>query len=158
EFPIEIAIARVELPGQPVFTAYVRDISDRRVAEEMQKRTEEELKHQALHDSLTGLPNRSLFLDRIEHGIRIARRGGSLLAVAILDLDRFKEINDTLGHQSGDRVLQKVGQRLLSTLRESDTVARLGGDEFGIIFSVSSRSDAVEAMTRMQGVFSQPIA
>jgi diguanylate cyclase (GGDEF)-like protein len=91
------------------------------------------LKHQALHDSLTGLPNRALLQDRLDHGIHLAHRNRSSLTVMLLDLDRFKEINDTLGHHVGDRVLQVIGERLAGTLRESDTVARLGGDEFAII-------------------------
>jgi diguanylate cyclase (GGDEF)-like protein len=91
------------------------------------------LEHQALHDSLTGLPNRALLLDRLAHGIHAAHRDGSKLAIMLLDLDRFKEINDTLGHHVGDRVLQNISKRLASTVRESDTVSRLGGDEFAII-------------------------
>jgi diguanylate cyclase (GGDEF)-like protein/PAS domain S-box-containing protein len=150
EFPIELAITRVDLPGLPVFTAYLRDITDRKRAEEIQKHVEEELKHQALHDSLTGLPNRALFHARGRHAIELARREGSQLAVAIIDLDRFKEINDTLGHQSGDHVLDKLGARLEQCLRESDTVARLGGDEFGVLFPCASRSAAVEVVEKVQ--------
>jgi diguanylate cyclase (GGDEF)-like protein/PAS domain S-box-containing protein len=150
EFPIELAITRVDLPGPPVFTAYVRDITDRKRAEEMHKQVEEELKRQALHDSLTGLPNRTLFHARGRHAIELARREASLLAVAIIDLDRFKEINDTLGHQSGDHVLDKVGGLLQRCLRESDTVARLGGDEFGVLFPCASRSAAIEVVEKIQ--------
>ncbi len=91
------------------------------------------LEHQALHDSLTGLPNRALFQDRLEQAINIAHRQNSNVAVMLLDLDRFKEINDTLGHPIGDLVLQEIGTRLDTCLRTSDTVARLGGDEFAVI-------------------------
>ncbi|MEE8379001.1 MAG: EAL domain-containing protein, partial [Gammaproteobacteria bacterium] len=91
------------------------------------------LEHQALHDSLTGLPNRALFQDRLEQAINIAHRQNSNVAVMLLDLDRFKEINDTLGHPVGDLVLQEIGSRLGACLRTSDTVSRLGGDEFAII-------------------------
>jgi diguanylate cyclase (GGDEF)-like protein/PAS domain S-box-containing protein len=150
EFPIELAITRVDLPGPPVFTAYVRDITERQQAEEMQRHVEEELKHQALHDALTGLPNRALFHARGRHSIELARREGTQLAVAIIDLDRFKEINDTLGHQSGDRVLDEVGGRLQRCLRESDTVARLGGDEFGVLFPCASPSAAVAVVEKVQ--------
>jgi diguanylate cyclase (GGDEF)-like protein/PAS domain S-box-containing protein len=150
EFPIELAITRVDLPGHPVFTAYVRDITERKRAEELQKHVEEELTRQALHDSLTALPNRTLFHARGRHAIELARREGSLLAVAIIDLDRFKEINDTLGHQSGDHVLEEVGGRLQRCLRESDTVARLGGDEFAVLFPCASRSAAVEVVEKIQ--------
>jgi diguanylate cyclase (GGDEF)-like protein len=89
--------------------------------------------HQALHDALTGLPNRELFRDRIDQAIRASRRSGEPAGVMIMDLDHFKEINDTLGHHHGDLLLQEVSRRLMATLRDSDTVARLGGDEFGVL-------------------------
>ena len=92
-----------------------------------------ENEHQALHDALTGLPNRTLFRDRLQQSIRTAKRDGGCVGVMIMDLDRFKEINDTLGHHNGDLVLQQVGSRLRETLRESDTIARLGGDEFAVL-------------------------
>ncbi|WP_455221597.1 putative bifunctional diguanylate cyclase/phosphodiesterase [Kaarinaea lacus] len=92
-----------------------------------------ELEHQALHDSLTNLPNRTLLQDRMEQAINVARRDHKFLTLLMLDLDRFKEINDTLGHHVGDTVLKEVGQRLLVTLRQIDTVARLGGDEYAIL-------------------------
>jgi diguanylate cyclase (GGDEF)-like protein len=91
------------------------------------------LEHQALTDALTGLPNRALLEDRLEQAIHLAHRHDTEMALLLLDLDRFKDINDTLGHQVGDYVLQVIGQRLLDCLFESDTVARLGGDEFAII-------------------------
>src|SRR4051794_27368739 len=89
--------------------------------------------HQALHDALTGLPNRELFRDRIDQAIRTSRRSGEAAVVMIMDLDHFKEINDTLGHHYGDLLLQEVSRRLMAALRDSDTVARLGGDEFGVL-------------------------
>jgi diguanylate cyclase (GGDEF)-like protein len=100
--------------------------------------------HQALHDALTGLPNRELFRDRIEHAIRSSsRRAGEASVVMIMDLDHFKEINDTLGHHYGDLLLQEVARRLQQALRDSDTVARLGGDEFGVLLpSVAKQQDA----------------
>jgi len=98
--------------------------------------------HQALHDALTGLPNRTLFLDRVTQAIRSAHREGHAVAVMIIDLDRFKDINDTLGHHLGDLVLQQVGHRLQENLRESDTIARLGGDEFAVLVP---KVDAVAA-------------
>ncbi len=91
------------------------------------------LEHQAMHDALTGLPNRVLLLDRLEQGMHLARRQETDLLFILMDLNRFKEINDTLGHPVGDQVLQQLGQRLTRNLRESDTVARLGGDEFAIL-------------------------
>ena len=89
--------------------------------------------HQALHDALTGLPNRELFRDRIDQAIRAGRRNSDSAVVMIMDLDHFKEINDTLGHHMGDLLLQEVARRLKRALRDSDTVARLGGDEFGVL-------------------------
>jgi len=88
---------------------------------------------QALHDPLTGLPNRTLFRDRVHQSIKLARRNKSVLAVMLLDLDRFKEINDTLGHHYGDLLLQQIGPRLTKLLRDTDSVARLGGDEFAVL-------------------------
>jgi len=92
-----------------------------------------ENEHQALHDSLTGMPNRMLFQHRLVDAIDEARRAGGKLAVMLLDLDHFKEINDTLGHHFGDLLLQEIGPRLSSVLREGDLMARLGGDEFGVV-------------------------
>jgi diguanylate cyclase (GGDEF)-like protein len=116
-----------------------------------------EIEHQALHDSLTGLPNRLLFGDRVGQALLAARREGTGFAILLIDLDRFKEINDTLGHQSGDRVLEEVAERLRRTLRESDTVARLGGDEFALLARMTS--DARGALTvadRLHHALSRP--
>ncbi|HEX6024182.1 MAG TPA: diguanylate cyclase, partial [Solirubrobacter sp.] len=99
--------------------------------------------HQALHDALTGLPNRELFRDRIDQVVRRGKRTGEHAVVMIMDLDHFKEINDTLGHHMGDLLLEEVARRLKSALRDSDTVARLGGDEFGVLLPrVESPRDA----------------
>ena len=98
------------------------------------------LEFQAMHDSLTGLPNRALFQDRLEQAINLAERDKSCVSILLLDLDRFKDINDTLGHSIGDRVLRRIAKRLEKSLRSSDTVARLGGDEFSILTSYNNRS------------------
>ncbi|MDQ1436832.1 MAG: hypothetical protein QOK43_461 [Acidimicrobiaceae bacterium] len=95
-------------------------------------------KHQALHDALTDLPNRRLFRDRVNQAVVNARRANRPVAVMIIDLDRFKEVNDTLGHHIGDILLQLVATRLQSTLREGDTIARLGGDEFAVLLPMVS--------------------
>ena len=89
--------------------------------------------HQSVHDALTGLPNRVLFRERVEQAIHAGRRSDRGCSVMLMDLNHFKEINDTLGHHQGDRLLQEVAARLRGTLRASDTVARLGGDEFGVL-------------------------
>jgi len=103
-----------------------------RMREQIHQR-QKALEYQALHDSLTGLPNRALLNDRLEHAINIANRDETGITFMLIDLDRFKEINDTLGHQVGDHLLSEIGTRLASCMRKSDTVARLGGDEFAII-------------------------
>jgi diguanylate cyclase (GGDEF)-like protein/PAS domain S-box-containing protein len=103
-----------------------RDVTDR-------KALEEELAHQAFHDSLTGLSNRAVFRDRVDHALARSARLGTPLTVLLLDLDGFKTINDSLGHEAGDELLIAVAARILACGRESDTVARLGGDEFGIL-------------------------
>ncbi len=99
-------------------------------------------KHQALHDALTNLPNRRLFRDRVEQALLAARRSKESVGVMIIDLDRFKEVNDTLGHHIGDLVLQHVAVRLQSMIREGDTIARLGGDEFAILLPVVTGEEA----------------
>ncbi|HEX4649675.1 MAG TPA: EAL domain-containing protein, partial [Steroidobacteraceae bacterium] len=103
-----------------------RDISDRKVLEE-------QLRQMAFHDPLTLLANRNLFRDRVQHALTLAQRQGNSVAVMFLDLDNFKNINDSLGHDAGDRLLRTVAQRIAATSRTSDTVARLGGDEFAVL-------------------------
>ena len=104
-----------------------RDIGDR-------KQTEAKLQHDALHDVLTGLPNRALFLDRLTLALsRRSRRRDQSCGVLFLDLDRFKEINDTLGHAAGDVLLVAVADRLRASLRPQDSACRLGGDEFAVL-------------------------
>ncbi len=107
------------------------------------------LEYQALHDALTGLPNRSLLLDRLQHSILAVKRKNQSLALLMLDLDRFKEVNDTLGHDTGDRLLMEVGARLLDTLRDTDTIARLGGDEFCILLPESDVTVAQHIAARI---------
>lgn len=113
--------------------------------------------YRALHDPLTGLPNRSLFKEEAERAIRSARRRGSLVAFLLMDLDRFKEINDTLGHHQGDQLLQMIGPRLAAVLREHDMVARLGGDEFAVLLPrVTSASQAADVAARLAATFDEP--
>ena len=118
----------------------------------------QENEHLALHDTLTGLPNRNLFRDRTEQAVRAARRDGDSVALLLIDLDRFKEVNDTLGHRNGDEMLVEVGERLRRSVREIDTVARLGGDEFGVVLSrVRSVDDAVALGEKLRFAISEPM-
>ena len=112
--------------------AVARELRDAELRQE-QKRTERAIQHLAYYDTLTDLPNRTLLQDRLQQAILSARRDGKSLALLVMDLDRFKEINNILGHHYGDLVLQQVGPRLREVLRESDTIARLGGDEFAVL-------------------------
>jgi diguanylate cyclase (GGDEF)-like protein len=109
-------------------------VAERQVEEiRARKHTEEQLTHQALHDPLTDLPNRTLLLDRLQQAVALGRRNRAPVALLFLDLDGFKEVNDTYGHLRGDALLVEVGRRLRRSLRASDTVARLGGDEFALV-------------------------
>ena len=134
----------------PLFYGVFLDVSDR-------KRMEAELERLALFDPLTGLPNRALFADRLSHAL-VARAEGSTTAVYFLDLDRFKRINDSLGHAAGDEVLGEVARRLEQALRPEDTVARFGGDEFTILCeSVGGVLEAVGVADRLQRPLADPI-
>jgi diguanylate cyclase (GGDEF)-like protein len=120
--------------------------------------TRNDLHHQARHDSLTALPNRALFLERLDHAISRARRRGSSLAVLYLDLDGFKAVNDTFGHEAGDELLIRVAERLRHSTREEDTVARLGGDEFAILLEEADAEGAADAADRLGRAFEAPLS
>ena len=120
------------------------------------KLIQDRLSHQALHDSLTGLPNRALLLDRLDQVLRVAHREHTTFALCLLDLDRFKEVNDTLGHQCGDRLLQEVAIRVRSVLRDSDTVARLGGDEFAVLLPGACLEGATATVVRIKHALEKP--
>ena len=117
---------------------------------------EEQIRHQGSHDSLTGLPNRRLFLDHLALWIASAKRRGTLVGMAMMDLDRFKEVNDTLGHSLGDDLLVEIGRRLQQTIRGSDIVARLGGDEFAVMFESTAPASAVELAQRIGRALDTP--
>ena len=125
-YPVEVRLHLSRTESPPVFVAIIQDITER-----MQAR--ERLQHLAQHDALTELPNRALLLDRLKQSLARARWQERLVAVLFIDLDRFKTINDTLGHEVGDRLLQQLGERFNRNVREGDTVARFGGDEFVIL-------------------------
>jgi diguanylate cyclase (GGDEF)-like protein len=121
------------------------------------RRRERDLHHLAYHDSLTGLPNRALFQQRIEQALSQASVRGTTVAIMCLDLDHFKNVNDTLGHPAGDALLKIIADRLSACFRESDTVARLGGDEFGIILTDLSRAETATMVAwRLLDVVAQP--
>jgi diguanylate cyclase (GGDEF)-like protein len=144
--PLDIGLLQVRL-----------GIAERLVAEiERRKAAEEALQHQSFHDALTGLPNRTLLHDRLRQAILKAQRTYEPLALLVMDIDRFADINDTLGHHFGDVVLQHFGQRLLETMRTSDSVARLGGDEFAILAQAADDEGALRLAKRVLDAMEQP--
>ncbi len=124
--PVEVLSRTIAYRGEPAQVLAVRDIRERRAAETR-------IRHLAHHDGLTGLANRTLFGEQFALALRLSQRSGNQVAVLCLDLDRFKAVNDTLGHAAGDRLLQQVAERLREVTRTSDTVARVGGDEFIVL-------------------------
>ena len=141
----------------------ILDITDQVLAEQDRDRAEQALRqqaeinrHQALHDALTGLPNRVLFQDRVRLATLAAQRGRGELAVLVMDLNRFKEINDTLGHAAGDRFLVEAASRLTRTLRGADSIARLGGDEFAMLLQNTGPDSVAAAAERIVEAFDAP--
>lgn len=152
-FFAEIVIVRSDRPGvkSEGFHLFMKDISER-------KWLETRIEHQAFHDSLTGLPNRAKFMDRLGHAIQRSKRRESGLAVLFMDLDNFKIINDSLGHDAGDQLLIAIAQRLEGCLRDEDTIARLGGDEFTVLLEDLEGIDyALEVAGRIVETLSSPI-
>jgi diguanylate cyclase (GGDEF)-like protein/PAS domain S-box-containing protein len=146
---VRVSISKIpDTSGRPVRAAgIIQDITAR-------KKAEEHIRHMANHDELTGLPNRRLFYDLINFKMIEARRNKIKFAILFLDLDRFKEINDTLGHEAGDELLKAAGARLRSTIRESDLIARMGGDEFTILLPDMAHGEAVsEVAEKIIGSF-----
>ncbi len=137
--PVRLAGLLLERGGEEFIWSRVEDITDH-------KQARARIDHLAFHDGLTNLPNRALMQDRLEHAINVAHRGGSDVGILFLDIDRFKTINDTLGHSIGDQLLQQVADRLTATVRKADTVARFGGDEFVVISEQLSGRDAANAL------------
>ena len=145
---IQISLVRDEHGAPLYYLIQIQDITER-------KRMEEALVHQALHDALTGLPNRALVADRLVHGLAGSARRGSRLGVIFLDIDLFKEVNDSLGHSSGDELLRQVGARIAETIRPDDTVGRIGGDEFVIVCDDIGAAEIEDIASRVLDALSQ---
>jgi diguanylate cyclase (GGDEF)-like protein/PAS domain S-box-containing protein len=151
-FPVAFTASPI-IDGSEATAAVIafRDITER-------KAFEEQLSRHAFHDALTGLPNRRLFLDHLDHAIRRAERSNETHAVLFADIDRFKLINDSLGHQTGDQLLTAIADRIRAALRPGDILARFGGDEFTLLLEgVTEVDDAVAAATRMLDQLREPI-
>ncbi len=150
-FPMEISVSELRQGRNRLFTAILRDISER-------KENEERIRKLAHHDPLTGLPNRNLLNDRMNHALARMRRNSGRMAILYVDLDKFKPINDTLGHEAGDLVLREVARRLESCVRSSDTVARVGGDEFVVMVEdVQRPSEARQVARKILDVLAEPV-
>ncbi|HEX8009356.1 MAG TPA: EAL domain-containing protein [Casimicrobiaceae bacterium] len=151
---VSVTMSRVSTgpDASPTALAVIEDISQR-------KRAEERLMYLAQYDALTGLPNRTLVHDRLAQAIARARRSGQMLAVLFLDLDDFSDVNDSLGHAAGDRVLQTAAALLHASLREVDTIGRLGGDEFAIVLeNVTGEDQATTVADKIKKAFLEPMA
>ena len=149
-FPVELTLSEMTISGEPKFTCVVRDITER-------KRADEVIRKLTLHDPLTGLSNRNEFHRRLDAAVKRADRQGTEVALLLVDLDRFKEINDSFGHPVGDELLKFVGKVLKEATRETDTVARIGGDEFGIVFSNVRNTELISGTAeRLISKLSQP--
>lgn len=149
-YPVEVRLQLSSEEKPPVYVAMVLDISERRKAEE-------QLNYLAYYDNLTGLPNRRLFIDRLQQAMKEANRNEKLVAVLFIDLDHFKKINDSMGHETGDILLKEAAQRLRNCVRESDTVARLGGDEFTLVLtSMEHANNAVNVAEQILDNLSKP--
>ncbi|PPC93320.1 MAG: GGDEF domain-containing protein [Methylotenera sp.] len=141
EFPVELTISHHGSGNNVEFSAFLRDITDR-------KNSADQLFNLAHYDVITNLPNRLLFYDRLEQELKKSQRTPTQLAIILLDLDHFKEVNDTLGHDKGDVLLKEVAQRLKHCIRDTDTVARLGGDEFTLILPYNSDLHVIERVAQ----------
>jgi diguanylate cyclase (GGDEF)-like protein/PAS domain S-box-containing protein len=150
QFPMELSASEMVLGGQRYFVGIVRDITER-------KQAEQKIAHLAHYDYLTDLPNRAFFLDCLNHSISLAKRNNYKAAVLFLDLDGFKQVNDTLGHEGGDLLLREVSKRLRGFIRDSDTVARVGGDEFIFVLnSLGSDENAAWTANKIIAALSEP--
>jgi diguanylate cyclase (GGDEF)-like protein len=140
-----------------VFVAHAAAAIEKTHLFEQTRASEERFQHQAQHDSLTGLPNRMLLQDRLTHAISHAQQKADPVSLLVLDLDRFKEVNDSLGHHAGDRLLQEVSRRFNASLRSTDTVARLGGDEFAVVLPGADAAAGGVAAAKLLHVLEKPV-
>ncbi len=150
-FPLELSLSEMWTGDRRRLVGIMRDITERKEQTAL-------LEYQALHDALTNLPNRSLLYDRLNQAILGAERQRKPLALLLIDLDQFKEINDTLGHHIGDQLLQQVAERIYASVRESDTVARLGGDEFAILLPTADVEHARQIARKINSGMERPFA
>jgi diguanylate cyclase (GGDEF)-like protein/PAS domain S-box-containing protein len=154
-FPIHLAVSEVRCGGEPTYIGLVRDIT-------RQRQAEAEIAHLAFFEQLTNLPNRRLLLDRLQRALHTTGRNHKLGALVMLDLDDFKTLNDTWGHEAGDQLLVELAQRLSSAVREGDTVARLGGDEFVLLLEnladdrATAAAHAEAVVLKVLQLFAQP--
>ncbi len=140
-FPMDLAISEVRLGDTHLFTGMLRDISEQKIAQK-------QIEQLAHYDPLTHLPNRTLFYDRLGQAIMIAKRNRHSIVLMYIDLDGFKQVNDMMGHHTGDYLLVEVAKRLRLCVRESDTLARLGGDEFTVILNDTHEREDIEILAR----------
>jgi diguanylate cyclase len=152
ELPVEVRICALEIDGKKIFSAFLHDITDRKKADAIRE-------HEALHDTLTGLLNRRALFNILPQAVARTKRNQAALALLFIDLDGFKLINDTQGHEAGDVVLRKVASRLHECIRQTDTVVRLGGDEFTVVLEnlIHGTTDANNMAQKILAVIQQPI-
>jgi diguanylate cyclase (GGDEF)-like protein/PAS domain S-box-containing protein len=155
---VELNVQRLELGATRLLALNAHDVSVRRKAQAQLLEKQQHLDHLAHHDQLTGLPNRLYLAAHLPGAIEEAKRVGSMLAVLFLDLDRFKHINDSRGHETGDKLLKAVAQRIRATMRNEDVVVRMGGDEFIVVLKTVHNTEQVnEAASRITEALSAPV-
>lgn len=150
-------LAAIVGSGDRIVCLLVRDVTEQKLAEHARDDAERRLQHLAMHDALTELPNRTFLRERFQHALRKARRRHEELVLLVLDIDRFKDINDTFGHLAGDEVLREVARRLATVTREGDSIARLGGDEFAMLLPGACETEGNRVATRITECLEEPI-